>query len=162
MQSILKVLLLANKHLSKLSFLLFSDKRRLELMKLLCLRCYVRGINWSLSYSPAWPRCRRTSRCYYNKPGMATRNASGWLLECSGSTNPVTEYSFQPVLHDWCNKGRGMCYPVCGMMYMKELLLLIGKSSLCGISRFPLSLSVWSFTICLIHITVNKMCWVHR
>ena len=21
--------------------------------------------------------------------------------------------SFQPVLHDWCNKDRGMCYPVC-------------------------------------------------
>ena len=20
-------------------------------------------------------------------------------------------FSFQPVLHDWCNKGRGMCYP---------------------------------------------------
>ena len=26
----------------------------------------------------------------------------------------------QPVLHDWCNKGRGMCYPVCGMMHIKE------------------------------------------
>ena len=23
-------------------------------------------------------------------------------------------FSFQPVLHDWCNKGYGMCYPVCG------------------------------------------------
>ena len=20
-----------------------------------------------------------------------------------------------PVLHDWCNKGRDMCYPVCGI-----------------------------------------------
>ena len=39
---------------------------------------------------------------------------------------------FQPVLHDWCNKSRGMCYPVCGMMHIKEPLLLIGKSSLCG------------------------------
>ena len=57
-------------------------------------------------------------------------------------------FSFQPVLHDWCNKGRGMCYPVCGMIHIKEPLLLIGKSSLCG-SRFPLSLSEWSFTICL-------------
>ena len=37
-----------------------------------------------------------------------------------------------PVLHDWCNKGCGMCYPVCGMMHIKEPLLLIGKSSLCG------------------------------
>ena len=47
----------------------------------------------------------------------------------------------------WCNKGRGMCYPVCGMMHIKEPLLLIGKSSLCSGSRFPLSLSEWSFTI---------------
>ena len=51
--------------------------------------------------------------------------------------------------HDWCNKGRGMCYPVCGMMHIKEPLLLIDKSSLCGGNRFPFSLSEWSFTICL-------------
>ena len=36
------------------------------------------------------------------------------------------------VLHDWCNKGCGMCYPVCGMVHIKEPLLLIDKSSLCG------------------------------
>ena len=52
-------------------------------------------------------------------------------------------------LHDWCNKGRGMCYPVCGMVHIKEPLLLIGKSSPRGGSGFPLSLSEWSFTICL-------------
>ena len=51
--------------------------------------------------------------------------------------------------HDWCNKGCGMCYPVCGMMHIKEPLLLIGKSSPCGGSGFPLSLSEWSFTISL-------------
>ena len=45
--------------------------------------------------------------------------------------------SFQPVIHDWCNKGRGMCYPVCGMVYIKEPLLLIGKSSSYGESGFP-------------------------
>ena len=56
--------------------------------------------------------------------------------------------SFKPVLHDWCNKGRCMCYPVCGMVHIKEPLLLIGKSSPCGGSGFPLSLSEWSFTIC--------------
>ena len=55
----------------------------------------------------------------------------------------------QPVLHDWCNKGCGMCYRVCGMMHIKEPLLLIDKSSLCGGSRFPLSLSEWSFTMCM-------------
>ena len=41
-----------------------------------------------------------------------------------------------------------MCYPVCGMVHIKEPLLLIGKSSPCGGSGFPLSLSEWSFTIC--------------
>ena len=43
----------------------------------------------------------------------------------------------QPVLHDWCNKGHGMCYPVYGMVHIKQPLLLIGKSSLCGSSGFP-------------------------
>ena len=51
----------------------------------------------------------------------------------------------QPMLHD---KGCGMCYPVCGMVHIKEPLLLIGKSSPCEGSGFPLSLSDWSFTIC--------------
>ena len=63
--------------------------------------------------------------------------------------DPLRYFSFQPVLHDWCNKGRGMCYPVCGMVHIKEPLLLIDKSSLCGGSGFPFSLSVWSLTICL-------------
>ena len=61
--------------------------------------------------------------------------------------DPLSYFSFQPVLHDWCNKGCVMYYPVCGMMHIKEPLLLIGKSSLCGGSGFPLSLSEWSFTI---------------
>ena len=63
--------------------------------------------------------------------------------------DPLSYFSFQPVLHDWCNKGRGMCYPVCGMVHIKEPLLLIDKSSLCGGSGFPFSLSEWSLTICL-------------
>ena len=56
-------------------------------------------------------------------------------------------FLFQPVIHDWCNKICGMCYPVCGIMYIKEPLLLIGKSSPCSNSGFPLSLSEWSFTM---------------
>ena len=58
-------------------------------------------------------------------------------------------FSFQPVLHDWCNKGCGMCYPVCGMVHIKEPLLLIDKSSICSGSGFPFSLSEWSLTICM-------------
>ena len=81
-------------------------------------------------------------------------------LECFGAgesfeaptpvhyTNILLRYfSFQPVLHDWCNKGRGMCYPVCEMVHIKDPLMLIGKSSLCGGSGFPFSLSEWSLTI---------------
>ena len=33
-------------------------------------------------------------------------------------------FSFQPVLHDMCNKGCGMCYLVCGMVHIIEPLLL--------------------------------------
>ena len=42
-----------------------------------------------------------------------------------------------------------MCYPVCGMVHIKEPLLLIGKSTPSGGSGFYLSLSEWSFIICL-------------
>ena len=63
--------------------------------------------------------------------------------------DPLRYFSFQPVLNDWCNKDCGICYPVCGMVHIKEPLLLIEKSSPCGISGFPLSLSERSFTICL-------------
>ena len=42
-----------------------------------------------------------------------------------------------------------MYYPVSGIMHIKESLLLIGKSSLCGSSGFPLLQSEWSFTICV-------------
>ena len=33
--------------------------------------------------------------------------------------DPLNYFSFQPVLHDWCNKVRGMCYPVGGMVHIK-------------------------------------------
>ena len=39
--------------------------------------------------------------------------------------DPLSHFSFQPVLHDCCNKVRGM-------VHIKEPLLLIGKSSPCG------------------------------
>ena len=58
-------------------------------------------------------------------------------------------FSFQPVFYDWCNKDHGMWYPFCGMVHIKEPLLLIRKSSLCAGSRFPLLLSDWSFSIYL-------------
>ena len=65
------------------------------------------------------------------------------------STYRVLCYTSLSLSHDWRNKGCGMYYPVCGMMHIKEPLLLIGKCSLCGGGGFPLSLPEWSFTICL-------------
>ena len=72
-----------------------------------------------------------------------------WVFGCIlHGVEPLSYFSFQPVFHYWCNKGCGMYYTVCGMMHIKEPLLLIGKSSICGGRGFPLSLSEWSFTIC--------------
>ena len=51
----------------------------------------------------------------------------------------LSYFSFQAVFHDRCNKNRGMCYPVLGMMHIKEPLLLIGKDSQCSLNGFPLS-----------------------
>ena len=54
--------------------------------------------------------------------------------------DPLSYFLYQPVLHNWCNKSHGMFHPVCGMVHIKEPLLLIRKSSPCGGSGFPLSL----------------------
>ena len=35
--------------------------------------------------------------------------------------DPLSYFSFQPVLHDLCNKGRGMCYPVWDGAYKRTL-----------------------------------------
>ena len=90
--------------------------------------------------------CRGAGRSSEVERSLVVRWVVGSILHGVDSLSYV---SFQPVLHDWCNKGRGMCYPVCGMVHIKEPLLLIDKSSLCGGSGFPFSLSEWSLTICL-------------
>ena len=79
----------------------------------------------------------------------------GWCLVSSSPSDrsfmgdPLSYFSLLPVRHDWCNKGCCMSCPLCGMVHIKEPLLLIGKSSPCRGCRFPLSLSEWSFTICV-------------
>ena len=108
-------------------------------------------------------------QCTAYSLGMGLMALSGWRRSSSSSNpyrrgfnsivfaeridvityDPLSYFSFQPVLHDWCNKGCGMCYPVCGMVHIKDPLLLIDKSSLCGGNGFPFSLSEWSLTICL-------------
>ena len=87
-----------------------------------------------------YPVCRRS------------KNVHSW---CDGSSdrfftvNPLNDFSFQPVFHDWCNKDRGMWYPVCGSLHIIEPLLLIEMNSQCCGSGFHLSLSEWFFTIWL-------------
>ena len=82
---------------------------------------------------------------------LCDKSVRSW---CDGSSDRsfmmdlLSYFLFQSVLHDWYNKGRGMCYHVCGMVHIKEPLLLIGKSTPCGGSGFSLSLSEWSFNIC--------------
>ena len=93
--------------------------------------------------------CHTHKRCnsaFLKPSSLMVRWVVGSILH---GVDPLSYFSFQPVLHDWCNKGRGMYYPVCGMVHIKEPLLLIDKSSLCGGSGFPFSLSEWSLTICL-------------
>ena len=97
-------------------------------------------ISWSILLSNG-ARCSSMVEC-----PLMVQWVVGSILH---GVDPLSYFSFQPVLHDWCNKGRGMCYPVCEMVHIKEPLLLIDKSSLCGSSWFPLSLSEWSLTICL-------------
>ena len=85
---------------------------------------------------------------------------------CAGSSDRffkvdlLNYYSFQPVFHDWCNKGRGMCYPVYGMVHIKEPLLLIGKSSPCsgGTGFFSLYLSGPLPYVCHITVHTNGSC----
>ena len=71
-----------------------------------------------------------------------------WVVRSILHGGPIELILVPASTHDWYNKGCGMCYLVCGMVHIKEPLLLTGKSSPCGGSRFPLSLSEWSFTIC--------------
>ena len=70
--------------------------------------------------------------------------------------DPLSYFSFQPVVHDWCNKDHGMCYPFCGMMHIKEPLERVAHvmAALGFLSRYLSG----SLPYVRRHITVNKMC----
>ena len=59
---------------------------------------------------------------------------------------PLSYFSFQHVLYDWCNKGSGVLSSLWDGAY-KTPLMLIGKSSHCDGSGFPFSVFQWYFTI---------------
>ena len=64
------------------------------------------------------------------------------LSDQSLMMDPLSSFSFKLVFHDWYNEGSGICYPVCGLVYIKDPFLLIEKSNLSnGLSGFPLLLS---------------------
>ena len=46
--------------------------------------------------------------------------------------DPLSLFSFQPVLHDWYNKGCGMCHPVCGMAEVDPENSVRGAPIICG------------------------------
>ena len=64
------------------------------------------------------------------------RSVIGSIL-LSGPSCSLGYFPFQPVVHNWFIKGRGMYCSVYGKVHIKYPLLLIEKSSLCGGSGFP-------------------------
>ena len=112
------------------------------------LECLPRGINpkthcnmCECSTTGLWlaplysPRCNQ----FYDTQLGSERSSDLFVM-----VDPLSYFSFQPVIHDWCNKVCGMCYHVCGMVQNKDTSLLIRKGSPC---RFHLLLSEWSFII---------------
>ena len=67
------------------------------------------------------------------KPGKDPTNPTNYhpiaLTSCICKTKPV--------VHNWFIKGRGMYCSVYGKVHIKDPLLLIEKSSICGGSGFP-------------------------
>ena len=60
----------------------------------------------------------------------------------------LSDISFRPVLYKWCNKECGKYSPVCGMVHIKDPLMLLSKgnpgsgssmSSLTLIAIFPMT-----------------------
>ena len=50
-------------------------------------------------------------------------------------------FPFQPVPHNWYTKGRGIYYPLCGIVHIKDPLLSVGTiSPLSGGNGFLISL----------------------
>ena len=64
------------------------------------------------------------------------RSVVGSIL-LSGPSCSLGYFPFQPVVHNWFIKGRGMYCSVYGKVHIKDPLLLIEKSSLYGGSGFP-------------------------
>ena len=125
----------------KSSFNMISWLLNHKMYGLFCIIIYIfktgRGRGWGRPHSR--PLLLRGIRC------SSAVERPLWVRWIVGSiaeliVDPLSYFSFQPVLRDWYNKGHGMCYPVCGTVHIKEPLLLIGKGSpYSGGSMFPLT-----------------------
>ena len=60
------------------------------------------------------------SKMYLRGKSVSLRSWCDGSSDRSFMVDPLSYFSFQPVFHDWCNKGRGMCYSVYGIMHIKK------------------------------------------
>ena len=58
------------------------------------------------------------------------------------------------MFYDWCNKGRGMCYPVCGMVRIKQPFICCLSKRVAHVVAVGLG---GRLPYVRRHITVNKM-----
>ena len=73
--------------------------------------------------------------------------------------DPLSYFLFQPVLRDWSNKGSRMCYHVCGVVHIKDSLLLLERVTYVGVAAGFLTHYMngpLPYVHC--HITALKMC----
>ena len=56
-------------------------------------------------------------------------------LDQSLMVNPLSYFSFQPVLHDWFTKDHTMCHHVCGIERLAYVVVSVGFIS-CSISGY--------------------------
>ena len=81
---------------------------------------------------------RKETRCCHI--GYSFRLTARVLLYAPSHRQNSTYHGLcytKPVVHNWFIKGRGMYCSVYGKVHIKDPLLLIEKSSLCGGSGFP-------------------------
>ena len=82
-----------------------------------------------------------------------------WVVGSILHGGPIEYFSFQPVFHDWCNKGRGMCYPVLDNAY-KMTIAANWKVAYVAAAGFLSRYLKGPLPYVRRHVAVNKMCWV--
>ena len=71
---------------------------------------------------------------------------------------PLSYLSFHAVFHDLYDKGRGMCYPICEMMHIKQSLFCRKRVAKVVVAAGFLSGYLNDHLDVRPSITVNKMC----